>query len=912
VIRLPGSDVLLDRDRERQALERLVGDVQAGESRGLVLRGDAGVGKTALLEYLVERAAGFRVVRATGVQSEMELAFAGLHQLWAWVPDRVDRLPQPQRDALLTAFGVNRGPAPDPFLVGLALLGLLAELARDRALLCVMDDAQWFDRVSAQALAFAARRLVAESVALVFAVRQPNEVPALAGIAQLTVEGLPAPDARALLKSSSLGPIDPRIVDRVVAEAHGNPLALLELSRGLATSGPLGLAPIGSHSLPRRIEESYLIQLSKIDRHTRQLLLVAAAEPLGDPVLVWRAADLLGIPIDPAALATAREFVRFGARVQFQHPLVRSAIYRAASDEDRRMAHQALAEATDPENDPDRRAWHEAQAATAPDEDVAEDLERSADRARARGGWAAAAAFLAWATKLSIHSDRRSGRALAAAQAKYHAGMHDEALGLLPVAEAGPLGKRQQAQAELLRAQIALTVNRGSDAAPLLLETARQLEPLDVRLCRETYLDALLATMFAGRLAKDVTVFDAAAAARAAPPPTQPPRPADLLLDGLAMRFTDSYAAAVPLLRKALVAFRDPGLSPDDLRWLWLAHISAGNIWDETTLDTARHVQLARESGAIATLPLALTSCIGAHVYAGDLAEATSLLDELNAVADATGTPLASYGALLLAAWQGRTHEAITLIDATEADVLRRGEGFGLTITGDARALLYNSLGRYGEAVEAARRAKDNPPVMGVEPWLVLSELVEAATRSGMLDEAAEAFQRLSTATQAAGTDWALGIEARCRALLSDDRTAEPHYRAAIDRLSRTQIRGELTRARLLYGEWLRRQNRRAEAREHLRAAHDAFATMGMAAFADRAASELLAAGETVRKRAAEAPSQLTAQEAQIARLAREGLSNAEIAGRLFISHRTVEWHLSNIYAKLQITSRRQLRGVRP
>jgi DNA-binding CsgD family transcriptional regulator/tetratricopeptide (TPR) repeat protein len=903
--------VLLDRHSELQTLDRLLGDVRAGESRALVLRGDPGVGKTELLKYLVDRAAGFRVVRATGVQSEMELAFAGLHQLWARVPDRVDRLPAPQRAALLTAFGVNVGSAPDLLLVGLAVLGLLAELAREQPLLCVVDDAHWLDRVSAQALAFAARRLVAESVALVFAVRKTLEVPELTGITQLSVEGLPEPDARALLESVLLGRIDARIIERVVAEARGNPLALLELSRGMTAAGTPGSAPIGSRSLPSWIEESYLTQLSRLDPGTRQLLLVAAAEPVGDPVLVWRAADQLGIRVEAAALATAQQLVRFGARVQFQHPLVRSAIYRAGSAADRRSAHRALALATDPEQDPDRRAWHQAQATAGPDEEVAADLEWSADRARARGGWAAAAAFLARATTLSVRSDRRSDRALAAAQAKYHAGMHDEALGLLPIAEAGPLDKRRRAQAELLRAQIALTVSRGSNAAPVLLEAARQLEPLDVRLCRETYLDAMLAAMFAGRLAKDVTVTDAAAAARAAPRSTAPPRPPDLLLDALAVRFTDGYAAAVPLLRQALIAFRDPDLSPDDLRWLWLAHISAGNLWDETTLDTTRHVQLARESGAIATLPLALTSCIGAHVYAGDLTEAASLLDELNAVADATGTPLASYGALLLAAWQGRADDAVKLIDATEADVLRRGEGFGLTITGDARALLYNSIGRYGDALQAATHAKDNPPVMGVEPWLVLSELIEAATRSGVADEAADAFRRLAETTRAAGTDWARGIEARSRALLSDDSAAEQHYREAIVRLGRTRIRGELARARLLYGEWLRRQNRRADAREQLRAAHDAFAAMGMDAFADRAASELVATGEPVRKRSAEAPSRLTPQEAQIARLAREGLSNADIAARLFISHRTVEWHLSNIFTKLQITSRRQLRGLR-
>jgi DNA-binding CsgD family transcriptional regulator len=900
-----GSNVLLDRRSERQTLDQLLANVRAGESRALVVCGEAGVGKTELLGYVIDQAAGFRITRATGVQSEMELPYAGLHQLWSRMPDRVERLPAPQRDALLTAFGLKGGSAPDGFLVGLAVLGLLAEVARDQPLLCVVDDAQWLDRASAQALAFAARRLVAESVALVFAVRDPHETAELTAITQLTVEGLPDADARALLDLTYPRRVDPRIMDRVVAEARGNPLALLELSRSTAAEISGLFTSLGSGTLPTRIEESYLRQLSGLDATTRQLLLLAAVEPAGDPALVWRAAEQLGIAANSAALSAIEELVRFGARVQFRHPLVRSAIYRAASPEDRRSAHAALAKVTDP----DRSVWHEAQAAPGPDEHVAADLEGSADRARARGGWAAAAAFLARAAELSTDPERRVDRALAAAQAKHHAGLHNAALCLLPIAEAGPISERQRAQADLLRAHIALTVNRGSEAAPLLLDAARLFEPLDARLARETYLDALLAAMFAGRLAKGVTLGDAAAAARTAPQPNQPVRAPDLLLDGLAVRITDGYAAAVPLLREALIAFRDAELTPDDLRWFWLAHVSAGNLWDETTFDTARHAQLARDSGAIATLPLALTVSVAAHVYAGELVEAAALVYELNAVADATGTPVASYGALLLAAWQGHASEAFELIEATETEVLRRGEGFGLIIAAAARALLCNSIGRYPDALEVATRARENPPVMGVEPWLVLSELVEAATRSGVPEKAADAFRQLTETTRAADTDWARGIEARCRALLSDDRRAEPHYREAIDRLGRTRIRGELTRARLLYGEWLRRKNRRAEAREQLRAAHDAFTAMGMAAFADRAAGELLATGETVKRRAAEAPCQLTAQEAQVARLARAGLSNVEIAVRLFISPRTVEWHLTNIFAKLQITSRRQLRA---
>jgi DNA-binding CsgD family transcriptional regulator len=907
--------LLRDRHSECDTLDRLVDAVRAGESRALVVRGEPGVGKTALLEYMVERASrrGPRVARVVGVQSEMELAFAGLHQLCRPMLDRADRLPTPQRRALYTVFGLSDGPAPDRFLVGLAVLGLLAEVAQERPLVCVVDDAQWLDRASAQALTFVARRLGAESVAMVFAARTPDGVPELAELAdlpELAVAGLPTGEARALLDGVVRGPVDERVLDRLVAETRGNPLALLELPRGL-TSAELvaGFGLSGVRALPQQIEESFRRQVAPLDAETRQLLLVAAAEPVGNPVLVWRAAERLGIGVTAAAPAVASGLVEIGTIVRFRHPLVRSAIYWAASPEERRSAHQALAEATDAETDPDRRAWHCAQAATGPDEDVAAELERSAVRAQARGGLAAAAAFLERAAELTPELSRRADRTRAAAQATHHAGMPDTTLRLLSLVEALPLDKFQGAQMDLLRARIALTVNRGREAPPLLLIAAKQLEPLDVRLARETYLDALLAAMFAGGLAADGSVRAAAEAARAAPAPAGPPRAPDLLLDGLAIRFTDGYAAAVPMLRRALCAFRSPDLCPEELHWLWLAHITAGNLWDEATLETARHLELARDAGALTTLPLALTSRIGALVYLGELTEAAALLGEVEAVSAATGIPAAPYGALLLAAWRGREAEAFQLIETTTEEVLRRGEGFGLIITGAAHALLCNSLGRYEDALAAARRASEHPPVMGVEPWGVLVELIEAATRSGRPECAAGALDQLVETTRASGTDWALGIEARSRALLGEAGAAEAAYREAIERLGRTRIRGELARARLLYGEWLRRERRRLDAREQLRTAHELFSAMGMEAFALRAARELAATGETARKRSVETSSELTAQEAQIVRLVREGLSNPEIAARLFLSPRTVEWHLSRIFGKLGITSRRQLRS---
>ena len=498
--------------------------MRAGRSGALVVRGEPGVGKTALLEYVLERASGCRVARASGVQSEMELVFAGLHQLCAPMLDRLERLPGPQRDALGTAFGLARGVAPDRFLVGLAVLSLLSEVAEERPLVCLVDDAQWLDRASAQALAFVARRLLAESVALVFAARAPGEERELRGLPELMVEGLGESDARALLGSVLPGPLDERVRDRIVAETRGNPLALLELPRGLTPAelaGGFGLPD--APALSGRIEESFRRQLAALPAATRRLLLVAAAEPVGEPVLLWHAAEQLGVGVEAAGPAAEAGLCEFGARVRFRHPLVRSAVYRAASPEDQRSAHGALAEATDPELDPDRRAWHHAQAAPGPDEEVAAELERSAGRAQARGGLAAAAAFLEQAALLTPGSARRTERALAAAQAKHQAGAPDAALELLATAEAGPLDELQRARVDLLRAQIAFAVRRGSDAPPLLLKAAKRLEPLDLTLARETYLEALSAAIFAGRLATGGGVLEAAEAARAAPPAPGPP-----------------------------------------------------------------------------------------------------------------------------------------------------------------------------------------------------------------------------------------------------------------------------------------------------------------------------------------------------------------------------------------------------
>ncbi|MHA6621460.1 helix-turn-helix transcriptional regulator [Pseudonocardia sp. DLS-67] len=909
--------MLLDREGEREALEHLLAAIRTGESRALVVRGDAGIGKTALMEHLAERAAGCRIVRAVGVEAEKELAFAALNQVCGPMLDALAHLPAPQREALRTAFGLSAGSPPDRFMIALAVLGLLAEVARQQPLVCLVDDAQWFDVASAQVLGFAARRLRAESIGMVFAVRDAgdeHEVPELAGLPEVQVSGLPDHDARTLLASAHPGPVDDRVLDRIVAESRGNPLALLELPRGFTPAELAGgFGPFGSAALPQRIEESFRRQLTTLSPMTQQVLLIAAAEPVGDPVLVWRAGDRLGIGMDTDLVSreASAEFVEFGSQVRFRHPLLRSAIYQAAPPDARRKAHWALGQVTDPERDPDRRAWHRAQAAAGTDEDVAAELERRAGRAQARGGPAAAAAFFERASELTPDPERRGKRQLAAAYAELQGGMADSALRLLALADASPLRAMERALADRLRARVAFTTNHGREAPQLLLKAAAELEGLDVRMARETYLEALQAAWFSAHLASGPGLRDLSGAARAAPAPEPPLGPSDLLLDGLAVRYADGYAAGAPPLRRALEGFLDADPAGDvGLRWHWFASTISMDLWEEETCDvlTSRFVQLARASGTLAPLPLALTQRAVLQVFTGDLAGAGWLLEEFAAVREAMGVDELPYAAQLLAVWRGREREAAALIAATTADSARRGEGVGVIAAGWMQALLCNSLGRFEEALSAALSATEPHQEMGVVTWCSLVELVTAAAAVGEVDVAGGALARLTTMTRASGTDWALGLGARCRALVSRADAAEPHYREAVERLARTRIRGELARTHLHYGEWLHRQKRRGEARDELHTAHTAFTAAGMDAFAALAADRLGAMGETVRKRVDARSGRLTTQEEQVARLARDGLSNAEIAVRLFISKRTVEWHLSKVFTKLGITSRRQLR----
>ena len=899
------------RTSERETLDRLLEAVRAGQSAIVVVRGEPGVGKTAVLRYAARQASGFRVAEIAGVEPEMELPFAGLHQLCAPMLSRLGALPEPQQDALRVAFGLEPGAPPDRFLVALAALSLLSATAEERPLLCLVDDAHWLDGASGQVLGFVARRLLAESVAIVFAVREPTDDRELAGLPELVLDGLEDEDARALLASAIPGLLDERVRDRIVFETRGNPLALLELPRGMnAAELAGGFALPDAGDLPRRLEDHYVRRLDALPHETRRLMLLAAADPVGDATLLWRAAQGLGIERDAAAPAVAERLIEIGARVRFRHPLVRSAVYRAAAVADRRAVHAALEAATDPEADPDRRAWHRAHAAGAPDEDVAGELIDRASRARHRGGIAATAAFWERAVALTPDPSVRATRALRAARAKFAAGDAAGAESLLATAEAGPLDELGLAQVERTRAEIAFDLRRGRDAPPLLLRAARRLEGLDVELARDTYLEALLAAIYAARLATGADVDDVARAARSAPlgPEPLPARQSPLL--GLATRLTDGYAEAAPALAAALRDYRADGPRLD---WLSLSYtIAAQDLWDdEAWFELASsQAELARRTGTLSLLPYALDYLAGHHIHSGELSVAAGLLTEADGLAPGARAHTLPYVPLLLAAWRGQATAALQLAEAMSREASARGEGCAITAAEYATAVLHNGLGQYDLAFDAAEKASAADEI-ATSSW-ALSELVEAAARTGRPDLARVAADRLSERARASGTAWAKGSAARALALVEEGEGGEELHRDAIEWLGRCRMAAHLARARLTYGEWLRREGRRVDAREQLRAAHEAFTAIGAEGFAERARHELVATGEKVRRRSDDTRDELTPQELHIARLARDGRTNPEIGAELFISPRTVEWHLRKVFAKLGISSRMGLHDALP
>jgi DNA-binding CsgD family transcriptional regulator len=902
----------LGRARERERLDAMLAQARDGQSAVLVLRGEPGIGKTALLRYVARQASGLRITEVEGVQAEMELPFAGIHRLCAPMVDRLEVLAVPQQHALRVALGISSGDGADRFLVAVAVLNLLSASAEERPLLCLVDDAQWLDAASVQTLGFVARRLLAEPVAMIFSLREPTTTRALDGLPQLSLAGLDAPDARALLSRAVPGRLDDRVRDRIIAETGGNPLALVELSQTMAPSERAGgFAPPMAGDLPSRLEEGYARRAAGLPEATRRLMLLAAAEPLGDAALLWRAADRLCT--DPGALVPAADagLLEIDDRVRFHHPLVRSAVYRAASLDERRRVHDALAEVSDHELAADRRAWHRALAAAEPDEAVAADLERSAERAQSRGGPAAAAAFLERATALTRDPPLQAGRALAAAEASLQAGDFESTQRLLAMAESGPLDGFQRARVALLRGHAAAVSRYGNEAAPLLLEAARQLEPFDLSLARRAYLTAWSAAITAHHLGGAGVLLEVSRAVRALPPLPPDPPPLDLVIEGFALLITDGHAAAMPILERAAKAVLELA-APDVQRWGWHVGGVRSAIWDSEAIAVyERQAQIVRDAGSLAELPIHLQALALERAWRGDLSGARALIAESESISTSTGNHVPPFALLRILALQGRQAEAAPLIEAVIQQGTERGQGIAVMVAYWAAAVLGNGLGRYEEAAAAAGQVVTN----GILPWLSMwarFELVEAAARVGDMVRARGALDGLAATTQPAGTALASGIEARCRALLADGGDAEASYREAIKQLDRAGVRTELARAHLVFGEWLRREGRPSEARERLRAAEELFAEIGMEGFAERARGELVAAGAKLRKRPVEAREDLTPQEEQIARLARDGLTNAQIGAQVFLSSRTVEWHLHKVFGKLGIDSRSGLPAALP
>lgn len=919
---------LLGRRAQCRQVEHLLGEAKAGHSGALMVRGEAGIGKTALLEHvrISAEALGFRVAASTGVEAEIQFAYAGLHQLCVPFLDRLPALPEPQRSALGVALGREVGPAPDKFIVGLAVLGLFSEAAENNGLLCLIDDAQWLDQASAEALAFVARRLDAERIVMLFGVRDDDAGPRVfAGVPELRLTGLNHTDARELLDAAVLMPLDGEVRDRIVAEARGNPLALLELpsrSQPARLAGGFQIPDISD--VPARVEEEFQNRARELPDETRTLLLIAAADPTGDPSLLERAATHAGIASESTAPAEAVGLIEIGARVRFRHPLTRSAVYRGAARAERHRAHSALAAATDATFEPDRRAWHAAQAATGVNHQVATELERSAARARARGGHAAAGAFLQRSTELTPDLADRARRALDAAHALREAGAAELALDLLATAESGPLDQLQLARAAQLRAQIAYHLTRRRDAPTVLSEAANLVAQHDPSLAREIRLDALDLVMIYG----DPIGRSIARTVLEDPAIEGSPRAIDRLLFGLATTMVRDFSSGVPDLRAALESFREVTLRADihDDRpatglvvgvdsTVGIVHDLAGRVAvgilnDELAYElTEAYVRSARAAGALAVLPAALSFHANVLVISGELARARELVAQSIAITNSTRGVHSRHAEIVLAAWSGDHATAVGLHEATRQDSNHPADGVEVALAEYSMAVLCNALGDYSKAQSAAEIACACLDLS--LSTLGLSELIEAAVRAGDADGAASALERLTARAGACETSWARGLQARSRALTITDASAETHYREAIAQLEASRVAVEAARAHLVYGEWLRREGRRQDAREELRTAHALLSGMGAEAFAARAANELRATGERPRRRRTQLIDELTAQELQVARHVATGATSREVGAQLFLSPRTIEAHLRSIYRKLGITSRRELRQIR-
>ena len=864
---------------ETGALEGVQAAVRDGLSGVLVLRGEAGVGKTALLDWAAEQAGDMQVARVAGAEAEMDMGFAGLHQLLVPFLAGLDGLPVPQQQALKSAFGLVAGPPPDRFLVGLAALTVLTDAAAARPVLCLIDDAQWLDQVSIEVLGFVARRLYADRVGMVFAAREGEEQAlVLAGLPELTVGGLAEEAAQELLARSAGTQVDRQVSWRIVADTAGNPLALVELAAELTAAELSGTEPLDWPLRFRgRLEELYRSRVRALPGGTQTLLLLAAADPTGEPALIWNAARILGIDPGAAEAAGAERLVSWEPRVRFRHPLIRSAAYYAFPAAARRGAHQALATVTDPEADPDRRAWHLAEAAAGPDEQVAAELERSADRARGRGGWGSGAAFLERAAALTPDEEHRARRMLAAAENRLAAGEAPAARALLGLAAPRLADVLARARARRLEGQSLYAAGQMPEATSVLLDAARMVQSFETRLARDTLLDAWGAAQFSGQPGAGMAEY--LRAVRSVPKVADSRATvADLLLDGFAAVGERRYDAGAALLRRAIAPLTvGQSMADDALPHLMGMAMAAGMLYD----DSARYqmekrwVGELRDRGAIAALLPALGIQMSVQIEEGRFADAEATLAEARALSEATGyrAYLGAYARaeLWVLALRGREADARPLAARLLREFAGRGNRYEVLRVQGAMAMLELGLGNYAAAL---RYALDALPGQNVLGFRQVAEVVEAGTRCGERESATAALKAFTPWALASGTDLALGLLARSRALLADDGHAEAEYRLALDHLRRCRLVPELARAHQLYGEWLRRQRRRRDARDQLRRAFEMFDEMGMTAFAVRARAELRATGERASPSRPGAPEVLTAQEAQIARLAAERLSN--------------------------------------
>jgi DNA-binding CsgD family transcriptional regulator len=888
---------VLDRRTERAAIDRVLGAVRGGFSGTLVLRGGHGTGKTTLLEYAVDSARDLRISSVVGVESEINLEFGALHQLLVPFMSLLTTLPVPQRDAMKIAFGLEEGPPPDLFLVALAALTLLSRAAEEQPLLCVIDDGHWLDVESAHVLGFVARRLYADRVGFIAAVGEPGAQQVFEQLPTITVGGLPDAEARELLGLVADGPLDAQVAERILSDTHNNPLALVELGTEYTAAQLSGRASLPEPlPLGQRLRDRFLGQVRSLPSEAQTFVLLAAADVTGERSRLWRAAAQADIDADAAAAETDTAGVLefSGDSVRFRHPLMRSAVYHGTIDGDRRRAHAALSEAGTSDADRDRRAWHRAAATIIPDEELASELQDAAERARARGGYASAAALLRRSAELTPGDGRRAERKVTLAEAELRAGHAERARELVDAALPRLTDDVARGLAKQLNGEIRFAQGSAAEAAVMLADAARALAP-DENMARDTILEALQAAIWAG---PTETRKIASLAPDFPPVSSASPSVCDLLLEGYSARFTVGYHASIGPLRAAVTALRADDLDPVvGLRWFALGAAAAGSLWDEqAVLDLSdRWARTARTLGALTILPVALAfQAIGGWLT-GRFGDAEARLAEMREL-QANG---------LLLAYRGHITEAraagVTQIHESTARGQRGPADIGRYIV--AVADLFGA--DYEAATSTALAVIEDDPAFTAEA--ALPELIEAATRAGNREVAATAYKTLSERALAAGTPWALGLRARCEALLDEGEYAEDAYLESLSQLTRSRVTVDLARTHLLYGQWLRRAKRRRDARTELRTAQDMFAAMGADRFAEQAATELRATGERARARRPETIFDLTPQEARVAGLAADGASNNEIAAQLFISPSTVDYHLRKVFRKLNVTSRTQL-----